>query len=105
MSKKSETVSNKERVAVALHGKVCDPVQVGARMKRERLDMPTLLALASANGSVRLSGEAAFCAAVMAGVPTVVSGGDATKITLTTAYPVDVWIDAGKIKVFSAPND
>jgi hypothetical protein len=70
-----------------------------------RLDLPTLLALASANGSVRLSGEAAFCAAVMAGVPTVVSGADTTKVTLTTAYPVDVWIDDGKIKVFSAPNN
>jgi hypothetical protein len=55
-------------------------------------------------GSVRLTGDAAFAAAVIAGVPIELSWGHRGSVTLTTAYPVAVWMDGGIIKVFSAPN-
>jgi hypothetical protein len=62
-----------------------------------------MLQAISKKGAVRLEGEAAFYAAICAGVPTRAAGGTAEKITLTTAYPVDVWIEDGKIRVFSKP--
>jgi hypothetical protein len=56
-------------------------------------------------GSVRLTGDAAFHAAVLAGVPVVLGHSDDPRlIIMTLAYPVDVWLDGGIIKVFSAPN-
>jgi hypothetical protein len=54
-------------------------------------------------GLVRLTGDTAFAAAVMAGVPIESSYHNGT-VTLTTAYPVDVWMDGGILKVFTAPN-
>ncbi len=57
----------------------------------------------AAQCSVRIS--AAFAAAVMAGIP-ITSTWDALsgEVTLSTV-PVDVWLDGGIIKVFSAPNN
>ena len=56
-------------------------------------------------GSVRLTGDAAFAAAVMAGVPIESSWDHRGSVRLTTAYPVDVWMDGEIITVFSAPNE
>ena len=59
-----------------------------------------LLKACSGKGAVRLEGEAAFYAALCAGVPIATSGVRDGKIVMTTEYPVDVWIDGGKIKVY-----
>ena len=64
------------------------------------VSMSALLKACSGKGAVRLEGEAAFYAAVCAGIPIATSGGRDGKVTMTTEYPVDVWIDGGKIKVY-----
>ena len=52
----------------------------------------------------RLTGDAAFAAAVCAGVPveTRMEGGH---VVMTLAHPVDVWDEGnGMLKVFTRPN-
>lgn len=63
-----------------------------------------LLKALSTNGPRRLTGEAAFCAALFAGVPIISKSCCRESVTLETEYPVDVWIIDGSIRVFSKPN-